>query len=168
MWTCQITKCGNPVCVSLSEADLGCLRVWPDPDTGAVSVTEETFMCPRCHRDGGIPMPVSPSVPYNIKRHLDRDCITIIQYQIQGYSVRQDFLFRNYFPLLAIFLTWSGFGSPYATNTITMTLEEHYRRDKSRVRVVGSIGDVQHANLYLNSSASKPVSSKLEIIVQQR
>lgn len=74
------------------------------------------------------------------------DLIVFVQYQIQGYSVRQDFLFRNYFPLLAVFLSWSGFGSPYATNAIRMTLEEHYRRDKTRVRTVCFIGHDQHTN----------------------
>ncbi|KAG1778632.1 hypothetical protein EV702DRAFT_1044493 [Suillus placidus] len=63
------------------------------------------------------------------------DLIAFIPYQIQGYSVRQDFLYRNYFPLLAVFLLWSDFGSPYAVNIIKMMLEEHFRCDKSRLRI---------------------------------
>jgi hypothetical protein len=55
---------------------------------------------------------------------------------IYGYSVRQDYLHRNYFPLLAIFLTWSGFGSPYASNTVQSMLKEQFSIDESRVRRV--------------------------------
>ncbi|KAG1776131.1 hypothetical protein EV702DRAFT_1046300 [Suillus placidus] len=134
IWTCQVIKCGNPVCVSLSESNLGCLHVWPNPKTGAMSVTEDTFMCPQCHHDDGTPMTLS-----------EHSLIAFIQYQIQGYSVRQDFLYHNYFPLLAVFLLWSGFGSPYAVNIIKMMLEEHYHHDKSRF------------------SASQPVFSELEV-----
>jgi hypothetical protein len=82
--------------------------------------------------------------------------IAVVQYKIQGYSVRQDFLFRNYFPLLAVFLSWSGFGSPYAANVIKMTLEEHYRRDKSRVRAVDFIDNDQHAHPYLKAPNCDP------------
>lgn len=60
--------------------------------------------------------------------------LTVLQYQVEGYSVRRDFLHRNYFPLLAIFMSWGGFGSAYAVNHIRAALEEHYRRDKTRVR----------------------------------
>jgi hypothetical protein len=61
--------------------------------------------------------------------------VELAQYRVAGYSVRQEFLHRNYFPLLAVFMSWSGFGNPYAANHVRATLEEHYRRDKSRVRV---------------------------------
>jgi hypothetical protein len=53
---------------------------------------------------------------------------------IYGYSVRQDYLHRNYFPLLAIFLTWSGFGSSYASNAVQAMLKEQFSVDQSRVR----------------------------------
>jgi hypothetical protein len=59
--------------------------------------------------------------------------LTAIKYNVQGYSVRQDFLHRNYFPLLAIFLSWSGFGSPYASNIVQTTLSEHFSLDPTRV-----------------------------------
>ncbi|KAG2125066.1 uncharacterized protein EDB93DRAFT_1110359 [Suillus bovinus] len=96
--------CGNPVCVSLSENDHGCVDASPDPETGHISVTEATFLCPRCHRVRRLAM--------------------------------NDFLHRNYFPLLAIFLSWSGFRTPFPTHIIKSTLEEHFRRDTTRVRIV--------------------------------
>lgn len=62
IWTCQAEGCGNPVCVGLSECDHGCVNICSDPETGEMSVTEKTFICPRCHRDKGLAMTVSQSV----------------------------------------------------------------------------------------------------------
>lgn len=58
------------MCVSLSERDHGCVDACPDPVTGNISVTENTFLCPRCHRDKGVAMIVSSSTSYNVKQLL--------------------------------------------------------------------------------------------------
>jgi hypothetical protein len=50
------------VCVGLSECDHGCVNICSDPETGEMSVTETTFLCPRCHRDKGLAMTVSQCV----------------------------------------------------------------------------------------------------------
>ncbi|KAG2036334.1 hypothetical protein BDR03DRAFT_983107 [Suillus americanus] len=104
--------------------------------TGHVMVTERSFLCPLCHRDNGIAM----------------------TYRVQGYSVQQDFLHRNYFPLLGIFLSWSGFRSPYASNIIKSTLEEHYKRDKSRVHIpfcIGRVNNSDHQEIHMTTCSLK-------------
>ncbi|KAG2139950.1 hypothetical protein BD769DRAFT_1384256 [Suillus cothurnatus] len=103
--------CGIPVCVSKGGGDHGCIDASPNPVTGDVKVTKATFLCPQCHHAVGKP----------------------IQYQVQGYSVRQDFLYCNYFPLLTIFLTGSGFGTQYASNVMRTSLLEHFSLDPTRL-----------------------------------
>ncbi|KAG2028538.1 hypothetical protein BDR03DRAFT_1019667 [Suillus americanus] len=113
IWRCIQPTCGITVCVRKEEGDHGCVDAAPDKNTGKVMVTEETFRCPQCYRGDLRPLP----------------------YMIYGYSVRQDYLHRNYFPLLAIFLTWSGFGSSYASNTVQAMLREQFSIDQSRLRI---------------------------------
>ncbi|KAG2116858.1 hypothetical protein BD769DRAFT_1390945 [Suillus cothurnatus] len=57
------------------------------------------------------------------------------QYQVQGYSVRQDFLYHTYFLLLAIFLTWGGFSTQYASNVVRTSLLEHFSLDPIRLHI---------------------------------
>ncbi|KAG2741702.1 hypothetical protein P692DRAFT_20840352 [Suillus brevipes Sb2] len=113
IWRCITPRCGITVCVRKEVGDHGCVDATLNEDTGKAMVTEKTFKCPQCYRGESLPLP----------------------YMIYGYSVRQDYLHRNYFPLLAIFLTWSGFGSPYASNTVQSMLKEQFSIDESRLRI---------------------------------
>ncbi|KAG0691816.1 hypothetical protein DFH29DRAFT_883665, partial [Suillus ampliporus] len=55
--------------------------------------------------------------------------------QIRGYAVRQEFIHRNYFPLLSVFLSWSGFGREYAADVVRRSLQEHFHLVPSRLRI---------------------------------
>ncbi|KIK39218.1 hypothetical protein CY34DRAFT_108333 [Suillus luteus UH-Slu-Lm8-n1] len=103
----------DTVCVSKDIGDHGCVDATLDEATGNVMVTEKTFKCPQCYCGSGQPVP----------------------YKICGYLVHQDYLHHNYFPLLAIFLSWSGFGSPYTSNNVQAMLREQFNIDQSRLHI---------------------------------
>ncbi|KAG2108241.1 uncharacterized protein F5147DRAFT_652961 [Suillus discolor] len=119
--------CSRKLWICKSEGDRGCIDASPDKLTGHPKVMEKMFLCPQCHHDVGKP----------------------IMYKVQGYSVRQDFLHRNYFPLLAIFLSWSGFGSQYGSNIVKTTLIEHFALDSTRLHI---------ASRSLKAGNSRPIT----------
>lgn len=80
-----------------------------------------------------------------------------LQYKISGYAVRQEFTFRNYNPLLAIFLSWSGFGQDYAGDIVRRTLQEQFRRVPSRVRHYLNMLYIQRHTLSI-SCVSRPAN----------
>ncbi|KIK31875.1 hypothetical protein CY34DRAFT_19482 [Suillus luteus UH-Slu-Lm8-n1] len=113
IWKCTNAACGVLACVAKAPHDHGCIDATPDELTNVAPVDSSNFQCPQCHREAETPMP----------------------YKISGYAVRQEFTFRNYNPLLAIFLSWSGFGQDYAGDIVRRTLQEQFRRVPSRLRI---------------------------------
>ncbi|KAG1747033.1 uncharacterized protein EDB91DRAFT_1079674 [Suillus paluster] len=93
---CMSKGCEIRVCVVKANEDHGCVDVFPEELTGQVQVDETTFRCPKCYPAQSLPLP----------------------YKIQGYAVRQEFIHRNYFPLLSVFLSWSGFNQEYTADVV--------------------------------------------------
>ncbi|KIK32067.1 hypothetical protein CY34DRAFT_111124, partial [Suillus luteus UH-Slu-Lm8-n1] len=113
IWKCSSPTCKTLACVAMAEGDHGCINAMPDEVTNTVTVEESTFRCPQCYRAESLPVP----------------------YIISGYSVRQEYINRNNFPLLSVFLTWSGFGRDFASDIVQRTLKEHFRRTPSLFRI---------------------------------
>ncbi|KAG1760558.1 hypothetical protein EV702DRAFT_985501, partial [Suillus placidus] len=113
IWRCTSKDCGILVCVGTAKGDYGCVDAAPDDLTGCVKVEANTFRCPQCYRAGSLPVP----------------------YKIRGYAVRQEYTHRNYFPLLGVFLSWSGFGREYASDIVRRTLQEQFHLVPSRLRI---------------------------------
>jgi len=55
------------------------------------------------------------------------------KYTVPGYSARQEYMNRNYLPLLAVSLSWVGNGCTYIPALIEATLKEHFTIDPTRV-----------------------------------